>query len=119
MIHIKTSLHTQKRHKKIRRNAKGYRGVSKGNLRTIMQRTEKALQYSYSHRRSKKRDFRNLWIHRINAGAREHGITYSQLMHGLSKTEIRINRKMLSDLAVNEPLSFKALVDQIKSSSIR
>ncbi len=119
MTHIKTSSHTHKRHNKIRKNAKGYRGVSKGNLRTIIQRTEKALRYSYYHMKLKKRDFRNLWIQRINAGAREHGITYSQLMYALAQTGIKMNRKMLSDLAVNEPLSFKALVDQMKTLIVK
>lgn len=117
MIHVKQGL--QKRYKRIRKHAKGYRGVSKGNLRTIYQRMEKGLQYSYSHTKHKKRDFRSLWIQRINAAAREHGLTYSQLIHGFSMSGININRKILAELAVNEPLSFKCLVEEVKPLVLR
>lgn len=117
MIHVKQGL--QKHSKRMRKNAKGYRGISKGNIRMIYQRMEKGLQYSYNHTRRKKRDFRSLWIQRINAGAREHGITYSQLIHGFSISGININRKILAELAVNEPLSFKFLVEEVKPLILR
>ncbi len=116
MVHVKQGL--QKRSKKIRKKAKGYRGVSKGNLRMIIQRTEKALQYSYSHLKRKKRDFRNLWIQRINAASREHGISYSKLIHGFNMLGMKINRKVLAELAVNEPASFKSLVDEVKKTAV-
>ncbi len=75
---------------------------------------EKGMVYSYRDRRQKKREFRKLWIQRINAGAREHGMSYSQLMGALATSEIDINRKVLADLAMNEPAAFKAIVDQVK-----
>jgi len=104
------------RHKKVLKQAKGYRGRNSTNFRIAIEKVEKGLQYAYRDRRAKKRTFRGLWIQRINAGAREHGMTYSQLMNGLNKAGIEIDRKVLSDLAVREPESFKALVDQAQAA---
>lgn len=104
------------RHKKVIKQARGYRGRNSTNFRIAIERVEKGLQYAYRDRRAKKRNFRRLWIQRINAGVREHGLTYSQFMNGLNKAGIEIDRKVLSDLAVREPESFKALVDQAQAA---
>jgi len=94
--------------------AKGFRGRAKNCMRIARQRVEKGLQYAYRDRRQKKRDMRSLWIQRINAGARLHGIKYGQLMHGLKQDNVDVNRMMLAELAVNEPKSFQALVERVK-----
>lgn len=94
--------------------AKGFRGRGKNCIRIARQRVEKALQYQFKDRKRKKREFRSLWIQRINAGAKEHGVSYSHLIHGLQQQNINLNRKVLSELAINEPLSFKALVEQVR-----
>lgn len=104
------------RHKKVIARAKGYQGRSKNNFRLAKQRTEKAMQYAYRDRRTRKRTFRALWIQRINAGARLHGMTYSQFINGLSKAGIELDRKVLSDLAVREPDSFRSLVEQAQAA---
>ena len=116
MSRVKRAVARNARRKKILKRARGYRGRSKNNLRLAIERVEKGLQYAYRDRRTKKRSFRSLWIQRINAGAREHGITYSQLMNGLGKAEIEIDRKVLSDLATNEPAAFKILVNQAQAA---
>nr|XP_023881930.1 uncharacterized protein LOC111994299 [Quercus suber] len=90
--------------------AKGFRGRAKNCIRIARERVEKALQYSYRDRRNKKRDMRSLWIQRINAGTRQHGVNYGNFMHGLMKENIQLNRKVLSELSMHEPYSFKALV---------
>src|SRR5258707_15655045 len=110
MAHVKRGTTTHARHKKVLKLAKGYRGRSKNCFRIALQRVEKALQYAYRDRRNRKRDFRGLWIQRINAGVREHGLTYSRFVNGLTKAGIEIDRKVLSDLAVHEPVAFKAIV---------
>ena len=102
------------RRETIFRLAKGFRGRAKNTIRTARNRVEKGLQYAYRDRRAKKRDFRAEWIQQINAAAREHGVKYGEFMHGLREENIDVNRKMLADLAQNEPFSFKALVDQVK-----
>lgn len=112
MAHVKRGTTAHARHKKILKLAKGYRGRSKSCYRIALQRVEKALQYAYRDRRNRKRDFRGLWIQRINAGAREHGLTYSKFVNGLTKAGIEIDRKVLADLAVHEPAAFKTIVDQ-------
>jgi len=94
--------------------AKGFRGRAKNCMRIARQRVEKGLQYAYRDRKQKKRDMRSLWIQRINAGARLHGLKYGQLMHGLKQDNVEVNRMMLSELAMNEPKSFQALVDRVK-----
>ena len=104
------------RRKKVIARAKGFQGRSKNNFRLAKQRSEKALQYAYRDRRARKRNFRALWIQRINAGARENGLTYSQFINGLNKAGIELDRKVLSDLAVREPESFKSLVEQAQAA---
>jgi large subunit ribosomal protein L20 len=116
MAHVKRGTTSHARHKKILKLAKGYRGRSKNCFRIAIQRVEKALQYAYRDRRNKKRDFRALWIQRINAGVREHGLTYSRFVNGLTRAGIEIDRKVLADLAVHEPLAFKAIVDQAQAA---
>ena len=116
MAHVKRGTTTHARHKKILKLAKGYRGRSKNCFRIAIQRVEKALQYAYRDRRNKKRDFRALWIQRINAGTREHGLTYSRFVNGLTKAGIEIDRKVLADLAVHEPAAFKSIVDQAQAA---
>ena len=96
--------------------AKGYYGARSRSFRTAKQAVIKAGQYAYRDRRTKKRTFRSLWIVRINAAARQHDLSYSQLMHGLDKAEIDIDRKVLADLAMNEQESFTALVDRAKEA---
>ena len=107
---------TAKRHKKVIKKAKGYYCRRKNTFRTAVQAVEKAGQYAYRDRRAKKRNFRSLWIQRINAGAREHGLTYSAFMNGLTKAGIEVDRKVLSDIAAREPEAFKALVDQARAA---
>ena len=116
MAHVKRGTTAHARHKKILKLAKGYRGRSKNCYRIALQRVEKALQYAYRDRRNRKRDFRGLWIQRINAGAREHGLTYSKFVNGLIKAGIEIDRKVLADLAVHEPAAFKTIVEQAQKA---
>lgn len=116
MAHVKRGTTTHARHKKILKLAKGYRGRSKNCYRIALERVEKALQYAYRDRRTKKRDFRALWIQRINAATREHGMPYSRFINGLIKAGIEIDRKVLADLAVREPVAFKAIVDQAQTA---
>ncbi|HLS67809.1 MAG TPA: 50S ribosomal protein L20 [Kiloniellales bacterium] len=103
-------------HKKVIKQAKGYRGRGKNVYRVAVQRVEKALQYAYRDRRVRKRDFRSLWIQRINAASREHGLTYSQFMNGIHKAGIEVDRKVLADLAVHEPAAFASLVEQAQAA---
>jgi large subunit ribosomal protein L20 len=112
MARIKRGVTAHARHKKVTDQAKGYRGRGKNVYRVAVERVEKSLQYAYRDRRVRKRNFRSLWIQRINAGAREHGMTYSQFMDGIHRAGIEIDRKVLADLAVREPEAFKALVEQ-------
>lgn len=112
MARVKRGVTNHARHKKVLKLAKGYRGRSKNCYHIALRRVEKGLQYAYRDRRVRKRDFRGLWIQRINAGAREHGLTYSKFMDGLNKAGVDVNRKILADIAFQEPLAFKALVDQ-------
>lgn len=103
------------RRKKVIKAAKGYFGRRK-NVHTVAKNAvEKAMQYAYIGRKQKKRNFRSLWIQRINAGVREHGMSYSTFMGGVSKKGIALNRKVLADLAMNHPEAFKAVVDKVKS----
>ena len=104
----------RRRRKKVLNMAKGYWG-SRSKVFTIAKNTvEKGLQYAYRDRKVKKREFRGLWIQRINAGARQHGISYSQLIGKLASKEIGLNRKVLADLAMNHPEAFKAVIDAVK-----
>ena len=102
------------RRKKMMKNAKGYFGRRKNVWTVSKNAIEKGWTYAYRDRKAKKREFRALWIQRINAGAREHGLSYSQFMGKLAAAEIEINRKVLADLAMNEPKAFKAIVDKVK-----
>ena len=105
---------SRRRRKKILKAARGYFGA-RSNVYTVAKNAvEKGLQYAYRDRRNKKRAFRRLWIVRINAAARMHGTTYSKLMHGLSNKNVGLNRKVLADLAVNNPDAFKAVLDSAK-----
>jgi large subunit ribosomal protein L20 len=106
MARVKRGITTHARHKKILALAKGYRGRGHTAYRVAIERVEKALRYAYRDRRNRKRDFRALWIQRINAGAREHGLTYSEFMHGIKLAGLELDRKVLSDLAVREPDAF-------------
>jgi len=116
MARVKRGVTARARHKKVISQAKGYRGRSKNVFRVAIERVEKGLQYAYRDRRVRKRNFRALWIQRINAGAREHGLTYSQFMCGMKKAGIELDRKVLSDLAVREPTAFKSLVNQAQAA---
>jgi len=116
MSRVKGGVASRARHKKIIKAAKGYRGRSNNNYRLALERVEKALQYAYRDRRVKKRNFRALWIQRINAGAREHGLSYSQLMNGVHKAGIEVDRKMLADLAMNDAPAFEAIVDKARAA---
>ena len=116
MARVKRGVVSHARHKKVLKLAKGYRGRSNSSFRVALQSVEKALQYAYRDRRVKKRNFRALWIQRINAGARLHGLTYSQLMNGIKKAGIEVDRKVLAELAVNEPDAFTALVEEARGA---
>ena len=116
MARVKRGTTSHARHKKVLKLAKGYRGRSKNCFRIALERVEKALQYAYRDRRARKRTFRGLWIQRINAGARQHGLTYSQFMHGMRLAEVGLDRKVLADLAAREPSSFARLCEQARSA---
>jgi large subunit ribosomal protein L20 len=105
---------SRKRRKKILKAARGYFGARSKVYTVAKNAVEKGLQYAYRDRKNKKRVFRSLWIARINAGARQNGMTYSTLMHALNKAEVGLNRKVLADLAMNHPDSFKAIVDSVR-----
>ena len=113
MSRVKSGVVTKARHKKIIKSAKGFYGRRKNTFRVANQAVEKAGQYAYRDRKVRKRDFKSLWIQRINAGCRLHGLKYSQFINGLKKINLNLNRKVLSDLASNEPNVFKKIVDQI------
>lgn len=112
MARVKRGVTTHARHKKILDRAKGYRGRAKNCIRVATERTEKGLQYAYRDRRAKKRNFRALWIQRINAAVREHGLVYSQFINGLNLAGITLDRKALAELAVSEAAAFGALAKQ-------
>jgi large subunit ribosomal protein L20 len=115
MAHVKRGTTAHARHKKVLKMAKGYRGRAKNCYRVAIEKVEKGLQYAYRDRRNKKRNIRALWIQRINAGVREHGLVYSQFIGGLNKAGIEVDRKVLSDLAIHEPAAFAKLVEQAKA----
>jgi large subunit ribosomal protein L20 len=116
MARVKRGMTSHRRHKKVLKMAKGYRGRSSTCFRIALQRVEKALLYAYRDRRNKKREFRALWIQRINAGAREYGLTYSRMINGLLKAGIEVDRKVMADLAMNQPTAFKALVERAQAA---
>lgn len=116
MARVKRGVTTHARHKKVLKLSKGFRGRSSKCYRIAIQRLEKSWQYAYRDRRNKKRDFRALWIQRINAAARSHGLPYSKFINGLLKAGITIDRKVMADLAVNQPVAFKSLVEQAQKA---
>ena len=116
MARVKRGVAAHARHKKVLELATGYRGRAKDAFRVGIEKGEKGLQYAYRDRRNKKRSFRGLWIQRINAGVREHGLTYSQFINGMKKAGIEMDRKVLADIAMHEPDSFKLLVQQAQAA---
>lgn len=116
MSRVKRGVTTHARHRKVIKNAKGYYGRRKNTFRIANQAVEKAGQYAYRDRRVRKRTFRALWIQRINAAAREVGMTYSRFMNGLDRAGIEVDRKVLADIAVKEPEAFKALAEKAKAA---
>ena len=116
MPRVKRGVTARAKHKKVIAQAKGYSGRRKNVYRVAKQAVIKAGQYAYRDRRQRKRQFRALWITRINAAAREHGMSYSRFVDGLNKAEIVIDRKVLADLAVNDKTAFAALAEQAKAS---
>lgn len=116
MPRVKRGVTARASHKKVLKQAKGYRGARSRVFRVAKQAVTKAGQYAYRDRKAKKRMFRRLWIARINAGARECGISYSRLMQGLKLAEIDIDRKMLADLAISDQAAFSSIVEKAKAS---
>jgi large subunit ribosomal protein L20 len=116
MSRVKRGVTARARHKKVLNEAKGYYGARRKVYRVAKQAVIKAGQYSYRDRRNRKREFRSLWIVRINAAAREFGLSYSRFMDGLNKAEIEIDRKVLADLAVHDRAAFGALAEKAKAS---
>ena len=118
MARVTRGVTNHARHKKVMKAAKGYRGRNSTNYRVALEKVEKGLQYAYRDRRAKKRNFRSLWIQRINAGVREHSLelTYASFINGLSKAGIELDRKVLADIAVHDAASFKSLVDQAEAA---
>ena len=116
MARTKRGVVSRAKHKKVLKTVKGQRGRRKNTIRVARQAMEKAMQYAYRDRRAKKREFRSLWIQRINAGVREEGLTYSKFINGLNKSKIKLDRKVLADLAYNNPEAFKSLVKKVQLS---
>ncbi len=116
MARVKRGVTAHARHKKILKLAKGYRGRASTCFRVAVEKVEKALSYAYRDRRNRKREFRALWIQRINAAARMHGLTYSRFISGLEKAGVKVDRKMMADIAVKEPIAFQSLVDTAKAA---
>lgn len=116
MARVKRGVAAHARHKKVLKLAKGYVGRSSTNYRPALERVEKALQYAYRDRRNKKRDFRGLWIQRINAAVREHGLTYSKFIAGIKAAGIELDRKVLAAIAFDDAASFGALVEKAKAA---
>jgi len=116
MPRVKRGVASRARRKKVLKQAKGYYGARSRQFKVAKQAVIKAGQYAYRDRRQRKRQFRNLWIIRINAAAREHGLSYSRFISGLKKAEIEVDRKVLADLAMHEPAAFAALAEQAKAA---
>jgi large subunit ribosomal protein L20 len=116
MSRVKRGVTNHARHKKVLKAAEGYYGRRKNTIRVAKQAVEKAGQYAYRDRRVKKRNFRALWIQRINAAVRDYGLTYGRFIDGLSKAEVAVDRKVLSDLAITQPDAFKVLVEKAKAA---
>ena len=116
MARVKRGVTAHAKHKKVLKAAKGFYGRRKNTIRIAKQAVEKSLQYAYRDRKNRKRNFRALWIQRINAAVREHGLTYGRFIDGLNKAGIEVDRKVLSDMAIHEPQAFAALVAQAKKA---
>jgi len=116
MARVKRGVTSHAKHKKVLKSVKGYWGRRKNNIRMAKQAMEKAMQYAYRDRRAKKRDFRSLWIQRINAGVRSEGMTYSKFINGLNKSGVKLDRKVLADLAYDHPEAFKTIVKKVQSA---
>ncbi len=116
MARVKRGVTAHARHRKVLDLAKGYRGRGGTAYRVAIEKVEKALRYTYRDRRNRKRDFRALWIQRINAGVREHGLTYSQFMHGIKLAGLDLDRKVLSDIAIREPDAFAGIVSTARGA---
>jgi large subunit ribosomal protein L20 len=116
MARVTRGVTTHARHKKVLEQAKGFRGRRKNTIRTAKAAVDKAGQYAYRDRRVKKREFRALWIQRINAAARLEGFTYSQFIHGLDLAGVEVDRKVLADLAGADPVAFKAIADKVRAA---
>ena len=118
MARVKRGVTAHAKHKKVLSQAKGFYGRRKNTIRIAKQAVEKSLQYAYRDRKNRKRNFRALWIQRINAAVREHGLTYGRFIDGLNKAGIEIDRKVLADMAVHEPQAFAALVKKSKEALV-
>jgi large subunit ribosomal protein L20 len=116
MARVKRSVHAKKKRREVLEQAKGYHGLKKNTYKRAKEQLLKSLSYSYRDRRNRKRDFRRLWITRINAGARQNGLSYNQLIHGLKLAEVELDRKVLADNAVSDPAAFTALAESAKSA---
>jgi large subunit ribosomal protein L20 len=116
MPRVKRSVHARKKRRKVLEQAKGYYGLKKSHYKYAKEQVEHSLVYAYRDRKNRKRTFRSLWIVRINAGARQHGLSYNQLMHGLRVAGIELDRKSLADLAMNEPAAFATVAEQAKAA---
>ena len=116
MARVKRGTTTHARHKKVLEQSKGFRGRTSTNYRAAKQRLAKSLQYAYRDRRNKKRDFRGLWIQRINAAVREHGLTYSRFIAGLKKADIEIDRKVLAAIAYDDAAAFAEIVRKVQAA---
>jgi len=116
MTRVSRGVTAKARHRKVLKRAKGYYGRRKNVFRVAVQAVERGLQYAYRDRRKRKSDFRGLWIQRINAGVRMHGMTYSQFINGLNKSGIKLDRKVLADIAYNNPEVFKSIIKKVQSS---
>ena len=116
MARVKRSVHARKKRRKVLGEAKGYWGLKKSNYKYAKEQVERSLAYAYRDRKVRKREFRKLWIMRINAGARAHGLSYNQFMHGLKAANVELDRKVLADLAVVDPAKFGEIVEQAKSA---
>ena len=116
MARVKRGVTAHAKHKKVLKAAKGFYGRRKNTIRVAKQAVERSLQYAYRDRKNRKRTFRALWIQRINAAVREEGLTYSRFIDGLGKAGVQVDRKVLSDIAIHEPVAFKALIAQAKSA---
>ncbi len=116
MPRVKRAVHSQKKRRKVFKTAKGFRGGHGNLLRSAKEAIARALRYAYRDRRTKKRDFRSLWITRVNAAARENGLSYSQMIFGLKKAGVDVDRKILADLAINDAAGFRSLADKAKAA---